>query len=418
MPKCKSIFTVSLTLLGLLAGINLAIACTVPVYRFALERWPADPYEVYVYYEGELTSEQRSLLEPLAKADRSEGTGGNVRLHLVDVQGPELNGPVKEVWERQESPQSPWVVARSPRTAPNVATVFSGPLTEQRVDTLLNSPARQTIAERILAGQSTVWVLLESGDQEKDQQALETLTSRLEQLTEELQIPEQSPDVIATANPDAPQLRVDFSIVQVARDDPREEAFVKMLMETEADLKEFEGEPLAFPVCGRGRTIYGLVGAGINDGTIQEACEFLIGPCSCQVKEQNPGVDLLMNIQWGELVEESIGHERELPPLSGLDKFVEVAMVQDATRSATDETTNTSTAADEIVIDFPPDSNLTTSAPQASPDEQHGEHSSAHENIEGDEAGTSPLRRNMLIVIAIGVVVIVGGGTVMVMRPS
>lgn len=413
MPRCKPLLTASLTLLGLLAGINLAIACTVPVYRFALERWPADPYEVYVYYEGELTSEQRSLIEPLAKADRSEGTGGNVRLHLVDIQGPELNGPVKEVWEGQESPQTPWVVARSPRTAPHVTTVFSAPLTEERVDTLLNSPARQTIAERILAGQSTVWVLLESGDQEKDQQALETLTTQLERLTEELQIPEQSPDVIATADPNAPQLRVEFSIVQVARDDPREEAFVNMLMETESDLKEFEDQPLAFPVCGRGRTIYGLVGAGINDGTIREACEFLIGPCSCQVKEQNPGVDLLMNIQWGELVEESIGHERELPPLSGLDKFVEVAMVQDATQSAADDRANTPSAADEIVIDFQSDSdsNLTTTAQQDPKDEPHAAAPS-------EDAGGSPLRRNMLMVIAIGVLIIVGGGAVMVMRPS
>lgn len=415
MPRCKSISIVSLALLVLLAGINVAIACTVPVYRFALERWPADPYEVYVYHEGELTSEQRSLLEPLAKADRSEGTGGNVRLHLVDIQGPELNGPIKEVWERQESPQTPWLVARSPRTAPHVATVFSAAFTEDRVDTLLNSPARQTIAERILAGQSTVWVLLKSGDQENDQQALETLTSRLEKLTEELQIPEQSPDVIATADPNAPELRVDFSIVEVDRDDPREEAFVNMLMETEADLRDFEDQPLAFPVCGRGRTIYGLVGAGINDGTIREACEFLIGPCSCQVKEQNPGVDLLMNIQWGELVEESIGHERELPPLTGLDKFVEVAMVQDASQAAVNEPANTTSAADEIVIDFQSDadsnSNLTTPTQQAPDDEAHAAVTSA-------EAGVSPLRRNMSMVIAIGVIVILGGGAVMVMRPS
>lgn len=122
-----------------------------------------------------------------------------------------------------------------------------------------------------------------------------------------------------------------------------------------------------------------------------------------------------MNIQWGELVEENIGHERELPPLTGLDKFVEVAMVQDASQAAVNEPANTTSAADEIVIDFQSDadsnSNLTTPTQQAPDDEAHAAVTSA-------EAGVSPLRRNMSMVIAIGVIVILGGGAVMVMRPS
>ncbi|TWW12353.1 hypothetical protein E3A20_01920, partial [Planctomyces bekefii] len=36
---------------------------------------------------------------------------------------------------------------------------------------------------------------------------------------------------------------------------------------------------------GRGRVLYALVGDGIAEGTIAAACDFLTGPCSCQVKE-------------------------------------------------------------------------------------------------------------------------------------
>ena len=37
-------------------------ACSVPVYRYALERWAADPYAAVIYHKGELTEAQQALL--------------------------------------------------------------------------------------------------------------------------------------------------------------------------------------------------------------------------------------------------------------------------------------------------------------------------------------------------------------------
>jgi hypothetical protein len=118
-------------------------------------------------------------------------------------------------------------------------------------------------------------------------------------------------------------LKVAFSIVRVSRDDPNERAFVSMLLKSEPDLEDFS-MPMAFPVFGRGRALYALVGKGINADTIHEACEFLIGACSCQVKDLNPGVDLLMAVAWEDLIEGRAVIDKELPPLAGLSKFAEL----------------------------------------------------------------------------------------------
>src|SRR5205814_1402276 len=45
-------------------------------------------------------------------------------------------------------------------------------------------------------------------------------------------------------------------------------------------------------------------GREITAGNLEDAAKFLAGPCSCQVKELNPGVDLLMGADWESVVEE------------------------------------------------------------------------------------------------------------------
>jgi len=94
------------------------------------------------------------------------------------------------------------------------------------------------------------------------------------------------------------KLEIKFSLIQLKRDDPRERFLVDALIHSEADLAEYNEEPIVFPVFGRGIVLYALVGPGIDQENIREAAKFLAGPCSCQVKEQNPGFDLLFNTDW------------------------------------------------------------------------------------------------------------------------
>ena len=97
-----------------------------------------------------------------------------------------------------------------------------------------------------------------------------------------------------------------------------------MLLGSEEDLAESK-EPIAFPIYGRGCVLYALVGKGINAETIDEACAFLVGPCSCIVKEENPGVDLLVSADWDGQVRRQAVPERALPELTGFSAFLEAS---------------------------------------------------------------------------------------------
>ena len=101
-------------------------------------------------------------------------------------------------------------------------------------------------------------------------------------------------------------LKLSFSVVTLRAGDAAEKAFRETLLNSEDDLKELEHEPMAFPVFGRGRALNALVGKGINADMIDEASAFLSGPCSCQVKRQNPGFDLLTSVDWDQLLENQV----------------------------------------------------------------------------------------------------------------
>jgi hypothetical protein len=107
-------------------------------------------------------------------------------------------------------------------------------------------------------------------------------------------------------------------VIRVSRQDAQEATLIATLMGSEEDLKGLEKEPMVFPVFGRGRALYALIGKGIRPETIEEAATFLIGKCSCQVKEQNPGIDLLFTADWKKLAKGSPLLDRDLPNLAAL----------------------------------------------------------------------------------------------------
>jgi hypothetical protein len=165
-------------------------------------------------------------------------------------------------------------------------------LSEESYSSIVSSPLRQKIGARLAKGEAAVWILLESGDAEKDGSAHETLTAQLASLAGTLELPAS-----VDAKTDIP---ISFAIERLARSDPAEVLLINMLLSTEPDLRdpEFDGLPMVFPVFGRGRVLYALIGEGINPDTIREACEFLTGACSCEIKDLNPGADLLLAMDW------------------------------------------------------------------------------------------------------------------------
>jgi hypothetical protein len=314
-----------LSLLLLTGGAGIVLACSVPVFRYALERWSADDFRIIVFHQGAPTPAQAGWVRDLDRPGLAGRLSANLTLRTVDLTTT-TDAALLRFWQPlANTTPLPAMVLLYPPGFGLPKPAWKGPLTGENVSQLLDSPARREIAGRLLRGESAVWVMLDSGDLKLDTPAAQRLEARLRHLESTLQLPELSPADVGEGAVAAAQgqLRIAFSLLRVSRQNPAEAVLVSMLLNTEEDLAAAR-EPMVFPVFGRGRVLYALVGPGINDETIDEAGGFLTGACSCIVKEQNPGSDLLLSVDWTRLVEPLIKSDAELPPLPGLAEFAAV----------------------------------------------------------------------------------------------
>ncbi|MCP5520657.1 MAG: hypothetical protein H7A46_03820 [Verrucomicrobiales bacterium] len=315
-PRLRTEFRVSGwgVVMGLFLFANPVRACSVPVFRYALERWQADPYALILEEPGSARQPEAALPSRWQGIVDQCGTV-NLRLQRGSV-------PLDNPLESGRTADGPHGRLRFPLASGIPEPAWAGALNETRLEQMLDSPLRREIARRLLAGESAVWVLLESGNAPEDDRAADLLGTRLNWLEQNLAIETLDPADLAAGWVSVPEagLRVAFSLVRLSRSDEAEWALVSMLLGTEADLKDFP-DPIAFPVFGRGRVLHALVGRGITEPNIDRACAFLVGPCSCQAKELNPGVDLLMTVDWDAGIARSLIRSRQLPPLEGLASF-------------------------------------------------------------------------------------------------
>ncbi len=84
--------------LFLLVSVStVALACNVPVFRYALERWPADPYEIMVLHEGDLDPAEQEQLSTLRKASKQLSGTVNCTVRDVDVKTSQ-DDLLKQLW--------------------------------------------------------------------------------------------------------------------------------------------------------------------------------------------------------------------------------------------------------------------------------------------------------------------------------
>jgi hypothetical protein len=122
-------------LLGLLFLSALAEACTVPVFRYALDRWHADAYRFEVaagWMEGAQAAKLRTLL-------------GETATELEVVALAKVDSPARLLMPTEEE-----------------AVVWSGQ-PDAELGALFVSPVREKIAQELLSGASMVWVMVSSG---------------------------------------------------------------------------------------------------------------------------------------------------------------------------------------------------------------------------------------------------------------
>ena len=295
------------------------VACNIPVFRYALERWLPDAYTIVIFQRDPLSDGQQQAIDYLRQASAEGGGHANVTVRLVDLSG-EVDPPTRALWQRQASAQLPHMVLAYPRPVAGRVGVWAGPLSMANAEAIVASPARRRVAQRLLADESAVWVLVGSGDSQKDEAAADLLSQQLSQLPESLTLVEGPIQADTTGDDRAsrPAPRVGFSLLRLSRTDPAERVFLAMLLGSEPDLvSRYASQPIAFPVFGRGRALYALVGKGINPRNIAEACAYLVGMCSCEAKLENPGTDLLFSADWDGSVAYQPAAVPKLPALIG-----------------------------------------------------------------------------------------------------
>jgi len=272
-----------------------------------------------VFYRAPLGREQQALLERLEKA--AQDHLANLVVSRADLAGG-LSEPLRSVWETQEKPALPWMVVRYPRPTGIALPAWAGPPTAEAVESLLESPARRDIVQRLLNGDAVVWLLLGSGDPKRDDQVAKLVEVESRRLEQSLVLPERSPND-PPINPDLP-LKIAFSTVRLPRTNPAERVLVNMLLNWNTNLTA-STEAMLFPIFGRGRVVPPAIGTEIRAEAIRDMAEFLSGPCSCEVKEMNPGYDLLLTANWSSLSGYQEVMIPEPPPLVGMSQFATAA---------------------------------------------------------------------------------------------
>lgn len=294
-------FNILIRCLAILGPVG-ALACNVPVFRYALERWPADNFEVTILRRGALPAPEQAVADAMKEA--SEKYAANFTLAVVDVPGP-TNFPLPSLTVN-------FPVDRGMETA-----AWRGPFTAATGRLLLDSPVRRELARRIVKGDAVVWLLLDG-----DAAANKLLDTALRKLEQEITVPEVDPNDPRTMG--NTELKIAFSVLPMTRTDPAEKLFVAMLLNAAPSLTNAAG-PVAFPVFGRGRLLAVLAGKDLNAENIVAVTEYLCGACSCEIKAQNPGMDLLLAVNWEEAIEQRVIQDTPLPPLVSLSTLAAAA---------------------------------------------------------------------------------------------
>ena len=268
----------------------VALACSVPVFRYALERWQPDDYPVTIVHRAELTAEQNKWAADLKERG----------FFLRTVTAEKTTGaPLKPAAETVRKDGVPRIVLSLPPSSGMDAAAWSAPLDAKNVDVLSASPARRAIFDKLTAGYAAIWLFLPGGDAVKDDAARTVLQSTLKKMESELKLPEEMLETLdaKTAEEAKEKLRVRLAITEVKRNDPNE-AVLLAILRTVAPEELAKPLPMVVPIFGRGRALHLVVGTDINADTVSEMCYFLIGSCSCEVKAQNPGFDLFIPGDW------------------------------------------------------------------------------------------------------------------------
>jgi hypothetical protein len=287
-----------------------ACGCDTPVYRYAMYRWMPAPYEVYYFHRGQPPKVDQEV-NGLFADDAKSPAVANVTLTMVNLDQKDPLGtlpePVQKAWQvRAKSASSISSIPAHLVWTPWGEEVFAGKLNAAEARAMLESPLRTEIIKLLDEGHGIV-LLVVSGSDAKENARVESAVKEVIAKAAAGEIsadpsmpppaePAQKPGDGGDAAVKPPALRL--ALAKLDRANPNERWLLRMLMAMEPGLEKRAGEPMLFAVYGRGRVMPPGIGKEVTAESLFALVSFLAGQCSCTIKDQNPGLDLLVKWDW------------------------------------------------------------------------------------------------------------------------
>jgi len=281
--------------------INI-FACSVPVFRYALERWHPDPYVIQLNYNTPHTNKLSEILETLRTFDFDY----SFIIEKIKTSG-----------------KSPQINLLYPKISGLKTNVWKGSMTVNNIKKILDSPARREIARRIIGGDSAVLLLLEGDNEKRNNEVAASLMTNIPIVEGNIKLPHEYTDIpeedlqIYDTN-----IVFKLSMLRLSKTNSDDKILINMLTRLLPDSIPKDSFPIAYPIFGRGRMLTAMFAKDITERNLQGLCEYISGECSCEIKGQNPGIDLLFAVDWDSLIKPGIDLNATLPPLSGFSEFI------------------------------------------------------------------------------------------------
>jgi len=259
-------------------GTAVAECCDEPVYSYAYDNWPADPWELLYFHRPGAT-----LDEATAQALKKLNDDNLINLIVSDVDVTKMSewpegSLARRAWDAHKEEALPLLVL----VASNGYELFAGRLSAEELGALATSPMRQKIARLLSTGKHGVFLLLTGEDAQKNELARKALAKGL---------------------PDPETKKVQSSVLVLDRKDPKEKWLVRQLLAVREDLPKLT-DPMVFVIFARAYVLDPFVGEGITADNIGLGVQFLEGPCTCDYAGQLQGLSLLVRYDWDAYVTE------------------------------------------------------------------------------------------------------------------
>jgi hypothetical protein len=299
-------------------------ACDTPVYRYAIYHWTAAPYHVVYFKQVTPRASDGEIARLVGKLGEGDAPA-NLVLDTFDPTHDkidEMPEPVQAAWKARKDAKPAYLVL-TPQGVEN----FAGRLETSMLREMTDSPARQKLCKQLDGGKAVVFLFVPGKEPAENHRARKAVEELPAQAGTARVSPSGFPSPVSPgghagqAGPaedaSARATPVELGLIEVSRSDPAEKWLIRAMMSVEPDLAGLVDQPMVFAVYGRARVLEPYVGKGITVDNLTQLVDFVTGACSCQVKDANPGVDLLTTWNWDATAERMAAKDSPLDPAAG-----------------------------------------------------------------------------------------------------